>query len=127
MRCRGSRRVLEPCRLRCYLDSCGPAGISLCSSSPAGRACRCGATVLVLIGVSVIMTWCVNIARFSVLTAVVMHGAFNTVSRFLNVFFAAPSRVPASRLSWSSDVWVPRSRRSCRHYARTSLHIGRHT
>jgi len=43
---------------------------------------------LVLIGVSVIMTWCVNIARFSVLTAVVMHGAFNTVTRFLSGLFA---------------------------------------
>jgi membrane protease YdiL (CAAX protease family) len=43
---------------------------------------------LVLIGVSVITTWCVNIARFSVLTAVVMHATFNTVSRFLNGLFA---------------------------------------
>ena len=43
---------------------------------------------LVLVGVSVMMTWGVNIARFSVLTAVVMHAAFNTVSRFLNGLFA---------------------------------------
>jgi hypothetical protein len=43
---------------------------------------------LVLIGVSVMMTWAVNIARFSVLTAIVMHAAFNTVSRFLNGLFA---------------------------------------
>jgi membrane protease YdiL (CAAX protease family) len=43
---------------------------------------------LVLIGVSVIMTWCVNIARFSVLTAIVMHAAFNTATRFLNGLFA---------------------------------------
>jgi membrane protease YdiL (CAAX protease family) len=44
---------------------------------------------LVLIGVSLIMTTCVNIARFSVLTAIVMHAAFNTVTRFLNGLFAA--------------------------------------
>jgi len=43
---------------------------------------------LVLIGVSVMMTWCANITRFSVLTAVVMHGAFNTVTRFLSGLFA---------------------------------------
>ena len=42
---------------------------------------------LVLIGVSVIMTWCVNMARFSVVTAIVMHAAFNTVTRFLHGLF----------------------------------------
>ena len=40
------------------------------------------------LGVSMIMTSCVNIARFSVLTAIVMHAAFNTVTRFLNGLFA---------------------------------------
>ena len=42
---------------------------------------------LVLIGLSIIMSWGVNIARFSVLTAIVMHAAFNTVTRFLNGLF----------------------------------------
>ncbi len=42
---------------------------------------------LVLIGVSTIMTWSTNLARFSVLPAVVMHAAFNTVARFLNGLF----------------------------------------
>jgi membrane protease YdiL (CAAX protease family) len=43
---------------------------------------------LVLIGVSLIMTWAINSARFSVITAIVMHAAFNTVTRFLNGLFA---------------------------------------
>ena len=43
---------------------------------------------LVLIGMSLIMTTCVNMARFSVITAIVMHAAFNTVTRFLNGLFA---------------------------------------
>jgi hypothetical protein len=41
-----------------------------------------------LIGESVLMTWAVNIARFSVIPAIVMHAAFNTVTRFLNGLFA---------------------------------------
>jgi membrane protease YdiL (CAAX protease family) len=43
---------------------------------------------LVLLGVSVIMTWGFNLARFSVVTAIVMHAAFNTVTRYLNGLFA---------------------------------------
>jgi CAAX protease family protein len=42
---------------------------------------------LVLIGVSIIMTWSANLARFSVLPAIVIHAAFNTVTRFLNGLF----------------------------------------
>jgi membrane protease YdiL (CAAX protease family) len=44
--------------------------------------------VLLLSGVSVIMTYGVNLARFSVIAAIAMHAAFNTVSRFLNGLFA---------------------------------------
>ena len=43
--------------------------------------------VLILVGLSVIMTYAVNLARFSVITAIAMHGAFNTVSRFLAGLF----------------------------------------
>ncbi len=42
---------------------------------------------LVLVGVSIIMSWGVNVARFSVLTAIVMHAALNTAARFLNGLF----------------------------------------
>ena len=42
---------------------------------------------LVLVGLSIIMSWGANIARFSVLTAIVMHAGFNTVTRFLNGLF----------------------------------------
>lgn len=44
--------------------------------------------LLILIGLAVIMTYGVNLARFSVIVAIVMHAAFNTVSRFLNGLFA---------------------------------------
>jgi membrane protease YdiL (CAAX protease family) len=43
--------------------------------------------VLLLTGVSTIMTTAVNVARFSVVTAVATHAAFNTVSRFLAGLF----------------------------------------
>ncbi len=33
------------------------------------------------------MSWGVNVARFSVLPAIVMHAALNTVTRFLNGLF----------------------------------------
>jgi membrane protease YdiL (CAAX protease family) len=43
--------------------------------------------VLILVGVSIIMTTAVNLARFSVIAAIATHAAFNTVSRFLNGLF----------------------------------------
>ena len=43
--------------------------------------------VLILVGLSVIMTHAVNVARFSVVTAIATHAAFNTVSRFLGGLF----------------------------------------
>ena len=54
--------------------------------------------ILVLAGLSIIMTWAVNVARFSVVTAIVMHAAFNTVSRFLNGLFAGTE--PRANLSF---------------------------
>ena len=44
--------------------------------------------VLLLIGQSVILTYGTNLARFGILTPIAMHGAFNTVSRFLGGLFA---------------------------------------
>lgn len=44
--------------------------------------------LLILIGLSVIMTYGANLARFSVIVAILMHAAFNTASRFLNGMFA---------------------------------------
>jgi membrane protease YdiL (CAAX protease family) len=43
--------------------------------------------MLLLIGVSAIMTTAVNVARFSVIAAIATHAAFNTVSRFLAGLF----------------------------------------
>jgi len=43
--------------------------------------------VLILVGLSVIMTHAANVARFSVVTAIATHAAFNTVSRFLAGLF----------------------------------------
>jgi uncharacterized protein len=43
--------------------------------------------VLILVGVSVIMTTAVNLARFSVIAAIATHAAFNTVSSFLAGLF----------------------------------------
>jgi membrane protease YdiL (CAAX protease family) len=50
---------------------------------------------LVLVGVSVIMSWGVNLARFSVLPAIVMHAAFNTVTRFLSGLFVGTAPRPS--------------------------------
>jgi uncharacterized protein len=53
--------------------------------------------VLILIGVSVIMTFGVHLAGFSVAAAIAMHAAFNTVSRFLaGLFTGAQPRVQVS-------------------------------
>ena len=43
--------------------------------------------MLVLIGVSTIMTTAVNVARFSVVAAIATHATFNTVSRSLAGLF----------------------------------------
>jgi membrane protease YdiL (CAAX protease family) len=43
----------------------------------------------IITGLSLIMTYAANLARFSVITAVAMHAAFNTVSRFLVGLFAS--------------------------------------
>ena len=44
--------------------------------------------VLILIGQSVIFSYAVNLSGFSVITAITMHAAFNTVSKFLAGLFA---------------------------------------
>jgi membrane protease YdiL (CAAX protease family) len=38
---------------------------------------------LIVVGLSVIMSYGANLSRFSVITAITMHSAFNTVSKFL--------------------------------------------
>jgi membrane protease YdiL (CAAX protease family) len=43
--------------------------------------------VLFLTGLSLILTWGANVARFGVITPIAMHAAFNTVSRFLSGLF----------------------------------------
>jgi uncharacterized protein len=43
--------------------------------------------VLFLTGLSLILTWGANLARFGVVTPIAMHAAFNTVSRFLSGLF----------------------------------------
>ena len=43
--------------------------------------------VLFLTGLSLILTWGANVARFGVVTPIAMHAAFNTVSRFLSGLF----------------------------------------
>ena len=45
--------------------------------------------VLILIGLCVIMAFGANMARFNVIPAIVMHAAFNTVSKFLAGLFTA--------------------------------------
>jgi len=44
--------------------------------------------LIILCGMSLIMTFGANLSRFSVVTAVVMHAIFNTVSRYLAGLFA---------------------------------------
>jgi membrane protease YdiL (CAAX protease family) len=44
--------------------------------------------LLMLIGLAVIFSFAVNLSRFCVITAIVMHAAFNTASRFLGGLFA---------------------------------------
>jgi len=87
MRSLGSRHALAPSEPLCALESCGPVGIFRCLSSPAWGTLPLWNCSLVLIGLSIIMSWGVNLTRFSVLPAIVMHAAFNTVSRFLNGLF----------------------------------------
>jgi membrane protease YdiL (CAAX protease family) len=43
---------------------------------------------LIVTGVTVLMTYGTNLARFSVITPIVMHATFNTASRFLNGLLA---------------------------------------
>jgi membrane protease YdiL (CAAX protease family) len=43
--------------------------------------------VLIMIGVTFLLTYGTNLARFGVITAIAMHAAFNTVSRFLSGLF----------------------------------------
>ena len=52
---------------------------------------------LIVIGLSVIMSYGANLARFSVITAIAMHAAFNTVSRFLVGLFAGTQPKTAIR------------------------------
>ncbi len=42
----------------------------------------------ILTGLSIIMSYAANLTRFSLITAIAMHAAFNTVSRFLAGLFA---------------------------------------
>jgi len=44
--------------------------------------------LLFILGSSIILTYGTNLARFSVVTPIVMHAIFNTTSRFLNGMFA---------------------------------------
>jgi membrane protease YdiL (CAAX protease family) len=43
--------------------------------------------LLILVGLSMIMTYGANLARFAVVTPIAMHAAFNTVSKFLAGLF----------------------------------------
>jgi hypothetical protein len=45
--------------------------------------------ILILLGVSVIMSLTANIGNFSVIPVIAAHAAFNTVPRFLNGLFTA--------------------------------------
>jgi membrane protease YdiL (CAAX protease family) len=45
--------------------------------------------VLILIGQSIILTYGANLARFAIVTPILMHAAFNTVGRFLGGLFAS--------------------------------------
>jgi len=51
---------------------------------------------LILIGQSIILSYAVNLSGFSVIPAIAMHAAFNTVSRFLNGLFA--NTEPSARI-----------------------------
>ncbi len=50
---------------------------------------------LIIVGLSVIMSFSANLAHFSVITAIIMHSTFNTVSRFLAGLFADAQPNPA--------------------------------
>jgi hypothetical protein len=41
-----------------------------------------------MLGLTVIMTYGANLARFGVITPIAMHAAFDTASRFLDGLFA---------------------------------------
>ena len=43
--------------------------------------------VLIMVGVTFLLTYGTNLARFAVITPIVMHAVFNTTSRFLNGLF----------------------------------------
>ena len=49
---------------------------------------------LVLAGMSVILTWGANLARCSIVPAIVIHSAFNTATRYLNGLFAGTEPRP---------------------------------
>ncbi len=55
--------------------------------------------LLILIGLCIIMSFGTNLARFAAIPAIIMHGAFNTVSEFLRGLFAAVQP------STSNAVW----------------------
>ena len=67
----------------------------------------------ILTGLSFIMSYAANLTRFSLITVIAMHAAFNTVSRFLAGLFATtqPSTaltlilVTRSRLPYDGDAW----------------------
>jgi membrane protease YdiL (CAAX protease family) len=84
--------------------------------------------VLILIGLSVIMTFIANLTRFSLFAAICLHAIFNTVSRFLGGLFlqvqpssslpfelvmalcglvvaGALALLTKSRLGWSHAAW----------------------
>jgi membrane protease YdiL (CAAX protease family) len=60
---------------------------------------------LIVIGLSVIMSYGANLARFSVITPIVMHAAFNTVSRFLAGLFADTQPNTAIRFELVLALW----------------------
>ncbi|MEO8127247.1 MAG: CPBP family intramembrane glutamic endopeptidase [Bryobacteraceae bacterium] len=52
--------------------------------------------IIIVCGLSIIMTFAANLSRFSVITAVLLHAVFNTVSKYLAGLFA--STQPATAL-----------------------------
>ena len=65
--------------------------------------------LLIMTGLSVIMTYAANLSRFSLITVVTLHAAFNTASRFQVGLFQRlrPSRVCHS--NWCSHFMASAS------------------
>jgi membrane protease YdiL (CAAX protease family) len=57
--------------------------------------------VLIMIGATFLLTYGANLSRFSVITPIAMHAAFNTISRFLSGLFAGTAG-PQIHMSFES-------------------------